>query len=82
MTVKEFLHKCQPGVDRWSKKGQNLVNVVKECPLNLRKRTALSRPSGDFHSNSHLTFSANQCKPIFKNPIEKQDRSYFDPKAR
>ena len=34
MTVKEFYHKCQLGVGRWSKIAKILsVNVVKECPL-------------------------------------------------
>ena len=31
LTVKELLHKCQPGVGRWSKR----ANVVKECPLSV-----------------------------------------------
>ena len=31
ITVREFLHKCQPKVGRWSKKVQIVVNVVKEC---------------------------------------------------
>ena len=30
--VKEFLYNCQPEVGGWSKKGQNLVNLVQECP--------------------------------------------------
>ena len=31
LTVKEFLHKSQQGVGRWS----NLVNVAKERPFNM-----------------------------------------------
>ena len=36
ITVGEFLQNVNQGpagVGRWSKRGQNLVNVVKECPL-------------------------------------------------
>ena len=36
ITVREFLQNVNQGpagVGRWSKRGQNLVNVVQECPL-------------------------------------------------
>ena len=34
IAIKEFLHKYQPGVSRQAvKKSPNLVNVVKECPV-------------------------------------------------
>ena len=34
VTVKEFLHKCHFGVGtKVVKKDQNIVNIIKECPL-------------------------------------------------